>query len=114
MASFRVSRISQDVKKELAQLITTLKDPRITGLVSVLRVEVTSDLSFANVDITSLEGIDGAKRAVEGLVSAKGFIRREIGKRLKLRKMPEFLFRATDSIAYSQHINDTLKKLGEE
>lgn len=114
MPSFRVNRISQDVKKELADIIPTLKDPRITGLVSVLRVEVTSDLSFANVDITSLDGYEGAKKAVEGLNSAKGFIRREIGKRLKLRKMPEFLFNATDSIEYSQHINETLKKLGDK
>lgn len=113
MPSFRVNRISQDIKKELADIMRQLKDPRITGLVSILRVEVTNDLSFANVTISSLDGLENAQKAVEGFKSAKGFIRREIGKRLKLRKMPEFIFEASDSIAYSQHIDETLKKLGD-
>lgn len=114
MPSFRTDRISQDVKKELADIQRQLKDPRITGLVSILRVEVTNDLSFANVYVSSLDGMEGAEKAVEGFKSAKGFIRREIGKRLKLRKMPEFIFIPSDSIEYSQHIDETLRKLGDK
>ncbi|MGL5972816.1 MAG: 30S ribosome-binding factor RbfA [Oscillospiraceae bacterium] len=112
MSTFRINRISEDVKRELFNIMLSLKDPRIqSSLISILRVEVTRDLSFATVYISSLDGKDLALKAVEGLDSAKGFIKREIGKNLNLRKVPEFIFKASDSIEYGFKINETLKKL---
>ena len=105
MASFRVNRIAEDVKKELVDIIRVLKDPRIQhGVISIVKAEVTSDLSYATVYVSSLDGIEDAREAVKGFESAAGYIRREIGSRLRLRRTPEFRFVADDSIAYSSEI----------
>ncbi len=110
MTGHRISRINEDFRRELTEVMRTLKDPRISGLVTVVRTEVTNDLSYAKVYISSIDGLSSAKNAVEGLKSASGFIKRELGMRLKLRKMPELRFIADNSIEYSAGI---LKKLDE-
>ena len=81
---------------------------------SIVRVEVTNDLSYCTVQISAIEGLDRAKQAVKGLKSASGFIRRELGHRLKLRHVPELIFNATDSIEYSAHISRILNDLDVE
>ena len=114
MPSYRVNRISEDVKKELVDVMRRLKDPRIKqGLISIVKVDVTSDLSSATVYVSSLEGKDSAAEAVEGFRSAAGLIRREITHRLKLRRAPEFRFVADDSIEHSTHIFKMLDDLHE-
>ncbi len=67
-------------------------------MLTVVRVEVSSDASFAKVYVSDLKGIESAKEAVMGLTSATGYIRREVGGRLHLRKTPELKFIADDSI----------------
>ena len=115
MSSFRVNRISEDVKKELVDIIRVLKDPRIKhGVISIVKAEVTSDLSYATVYVSSLDGIEDAKEAVKGFESAAGYIRREIGNRLRLRRTPEFRFVADDSIAYSSEIFKKLDDIREK
>ena len=75
MSSFRVNRISEDVKKELVDIIRVLKDPRIKhGVISIVKAEVTSDLSYATVYVSSLDGIEDAREAVKGFESAAGYI----------------------------------------
>lgn len=112
MANFKINRVSEDVKRQLVTIIPNLKDPRINeSMISVVRVDVTNDLSFATVYVTSLDGLDMAKKAVEGLTSAKGFIKRELSKHLEIRKIPELIFKASDSIEYSSYISETLKDL---
>ena len=112
MATFRINRISGDVQKELIEAMKHIKDPRVSAsLISIVRVDVTNDLSFANVYVSSLDGIESAKKAIEGLNSAKGFIKREISKKIKLRKVPEFIFIPNDSIEYSANISEMLRKL---
>jgi len=112
MANFRINRISEDVKRQLVSIISQLKDPRVNeSIISVLRVDVTNDLSYATVYVTSLDGMKMAEKAVEGLNSAKGFIKREIGKNLEIRKIPELIFKASNSIEYSSYISETLKGL---
>ena len=114
MPSYRVNRISEDVKKELVDVMRRLKDPRIKqGLISIVKVDVTSDLSYATVYGSSLEGKDSAAEAVEGFRSAAGLIRREITHRLKLRRAPEFRFVADDSIEHSPPIFNMLDDLHE-
>ena len=66
------------------------------------------------MQISAIEGLDRAKQAVKGLKSASGFIRRELGHRLKLRHVPELIFNATDSIEYSAHISRILNDLDVE
>jgi ribosome-binding factor A len=114
MASHRIGRTTEDIKRELTAIFRELKDPRIKGLISIVRVEVTSDLSYCTVYVSAMEGIEQSKRAVEGLKSASGFIRHELGSRLKLRHVPELLFKATDSIEYSANISRMLSDLRSE
>lgn len=99
MAGFRINRVSEDIKREVIAVIRELKDPRVMGkMLTVVRVEVSSDASFAKVYVSDIKGIDSAKEAVKGLTAATGFIRREVGSRLHLRKTPELKFIADDSV----------------
>ena len=99
MAGYRVSRVSEDIRREITAIIRELKDPRVAGkMLTVVRVEVSSDASFAKVFISDFGGIENAKEAVKGLAAATGYIRREVGQRLHLRKTPELKFVADDSV----------------
>ena len=112
MAGHRIERTTEDIKRELTAIFRELRDPRVSGaFLSIVRVEVTNDLSYCTVSVSAIEGLDRAKQAVKGLESAAGFIRRELGHRLRLRHVPELIFKATDSIEYSAHINRILHDL---
>ncbi len=112
MASHRIERTTEDIKRELTAIFKELKDPRVQqSFISIVRVEVTNDLSYCTVQVSAMEGLDAAKEAVKGLKSAAGFIRRELGHRLKLRHVPELIFNATDSIEYSANISRILNSL---
>ena len=109
MASNRINRINEEIRKELAALFRELKDPRIsTGLVSITRVDTTGDLRYARVYVSALDK-DSEPQVMKGLRSASGFLRREIGHRLQLRYTPELQFIADDSIAYGAHILEVLR-----
>lgn len=112
MSGHRIERTTEDIKRELTAIFRELKDPRVQNVfLSIVRVEVTNDLSYCTVQVSTIEGLDKAKEAVKGLKSAAGFIRRELGHRLKLRHVPELIFNATDSIEYSANISRILGSL---
>ena len=112
MANHKLGRTTEDIKRELTAILRELKDPRVnTCFLSIVRVEVTNDLSYCTVYVSALEGKDRAKEAVKGLRSASGFIRREIGHRLRLRHVPELIFTPTDAIEYSAEISRILNSL---
>ena len=111
MPSHRMGRTTEDIRRELTAIFRELKDPRVQGLISIVRVDVSSDLSYCTVYISAMEGIDHAKQAIVGLKSASGYIRRELGQRLRLRHVPEMHFKATDSIEYSANISRILNEL---
>ncbi len=112
MASHKISRTTEDIKRELTAILRDVKDPRVQGsFVSIIRVEVTNDLSYCTVYISALEGMAKANEAVKGLKSAAGFIRRELGLRLSIRHVPTLIFKATDSIEYSANISRILHDL---
>ena len=105
MAGYRIDRVSEDIKREIIAVLRELKDPRVMDkMLTVVRVEVSSDASYAKVYISAMEGLETAKEAVKGLKSATGYIRREVGKRLHLRKTPELNFVADDSIEHGMNI----------
>ena len=108
MPSHRTDRINEDIMREVCAIIRELKDPRISRLLSVVRVEVTNDLSYATCYVSAMEGLDATKESVKGLKSAAGFMRRELGRALDLRHVPELRFVADDSIAHSAKINTML------
>jgi ribosome-binding factor A len=105
MAGYRIDRVSEDIKREIIAIVRELKDPRVLDkMLTVVRVEVSSDASYAKVYISALEGLETAKEAAKGLKSATGYVRREVGKRLHLRKTPELVFIADDSIEHGMNI----------
>ena len=99
------------MKKELGEIIgRKLKDPRV-GFVTVTDVEVTGDLSMATVYITVLGDDEKKAATLKGLEKAKGFIRSEIGKRIRLRITPEIYFAMDESVAYGNRIEELLSEL---
>ena len=114
MPSHRIGRTTEDIMRELTAIFRELKDPRVQGLISIVRVEVTNDLSHCTVYISAIGGMEQAKVALAGLKSASGHIRSELGHRLKLRHVPELTFKATDSIEYGANISRILNDLSRE
>ncbi|MDP4179798.1 MAG: 30S ribosome-binding factor RbfA [Bacillota bacterium] len=115
----RTSRISEEMRKEISSVIMTeLKDPRLPKLISVVAVNVTKDLRYAKVYISVLGNEEDKKNAKEGLRSAAGFIRREVGHRMQIRYTPELQFEIDDSIEHgvymSKLINETIKSENDE
>lgn len=111
MASNRISRINEELQRELSDLIRALKDPRVQqSMISVTKVEATGDLRYAKVYISVLDK-DKARETLKGLKSAGGFLRREIAARLQLRYTPELVFVEDDSVAYGARMFDLLKSL---
>lgn len=109
MANHRADRMSEDIQRELSAIIREMKDPRVhDGILSIVRCDMAHDLSFCRVYISSMNGLDTAKKAASALKNAQGFIRRELGTRLKLRYAPALAFEATDSIEYSANISRIL------
>lgn len=112
MASYKTNRAEEDIKRELTDIMRGLKDPRLDGaMLSIVGIHLTNDYSYCTVYISSLEGIEKTKEAVKGLESASGYIRREIGQRVKIRKLPQFTFVADDGIEYSSNLNKLMHEL---
>ena len=115
MASNRIGRINEEIQRELAALIRTLKDPRVSamGMVSITRVDTTGDLRYSRIYVSALNK-EQEKDVIKGLKSAAGYLRRELGSALRLRYTPELHFIADDSIQYGAHIlgliNDANRK----
>ena len=113
MSKQRTRRISEEIKKIVSHLIMfNMKDPRISKMTSVVHVDTTNDLSFTNIYISVYDPKADPKKTLEGLNSAKGFIRKEIGKELKLRITPEPVFVIDKSIENGMYINQLLKDAG--
>ncbi len=111
MSFKRTDRISEEIKKELSSVIRELKDPRIPMMTSVVKVDVTNDLRYAKAYISIMGNDEQKKEAIKGLTAAAGFVRREIGSRIKLRCVPEFSFTIDTSIEYGAHINQLLNDI---
>lgn len=109
MPSFKNNRMSEDIHRELTDILRQVKDPRVSSMLSVVRVELAGDGSHCKVYVSSLLGMDDAVESVKGLRSAAGFIRRELFARLKMRKSPELHFIADDSIARGAEVTKKLE-----
>ena len=110
MANYRLDRTSEDILRELTAILRTVKDPRVTAsMVTIVKVDVTRDMSYATIFISSMNGLEAAKEAVKGLKSAAGYMRRQLGLALSLRYTPELRFVADDSIQQGAHILELLR-----
>lgn len=111
MANIRVGRVGEQIKKELSLIIQQeLKDPRI-GFITVTGVEVTSDLSQAKVYLSVLGSEEQKEETLKALARGTGFLRSELGKRMKLRHTPELIFKFDGSIEYGSHIEALLEQI---
>ena len=112
MASNRAQRNNEDIKLALSALLREVKDPRVQqGLISITGVEATTDLKYCQVYLSVL-GLQSEKEFFKGLKSASGWLRRELGLRLRLRNVPELVFKLDKSIEHGAHINQILNDLG--
>ena len=111
MAKNRINKINEKVRRELAEIIRELKDARIPMMTSVVSVNVTNDLSYAKCYISVMGSEEEQKKAIEGLKSAAGFIRREMGRKIDLRHTPEFVFELDHSIEHGAHINQLISDI---
>ncbi len=117
---YRQGRLGEEIRKIISSmLLRDMKDPRLsTGMISVSEVEVTSDGSYATCYVTVLAfGSDAESKkkaeedALEGLRSAKGMFKKEIGKQIKMRHIPELIFKLDTSMEYGRHIDEVIKTL---
>ena len=108
MASNRIGRINEEIQREMSSLIRTVKDPRVTGLISVTAVDTTPDLKYCKLYISVLDKSD-VDQVLKGLKSASGYLRRELRRSLNLRNTPELTFVRDDSIDQGAHILDMLR-----
>ena len=119
---YRQGRLGEEIRKVISEmLLREVKDPRLSnGLISLSGVEVTSDGSYATCFVTYISTKKGEEAAaeeeeiLEGLRSAKGLFKKEIGKQIKLRHIPELIFKMGHSLDYGRHIEEVIEKLGKE
>lgn len=111
----RTNRISEEVKRIVSELLNNgIKDPRVNAMTTVTDVEVTSDLSFANIYVSVLGDREDKDNSIAGLESARGFIRKEIGKKINLRHIPEPVFHLDESIEHAMNISKIINEIKEE
>lgn len=112
MSSARSKKISEEIKKIVSHIMMfEIKDPRVSKLSSVTHVDVTNDLRYATIYISVFDPKHNVETHIDGLNSAKGFIRKEIGKQIKLHYTPEPIFKPDHSIEHGMHINEILSGL---
>jgi len=112
MTSYRADQVGEQVREEIMSIIRReLKDPRI-GFVSITAVRMSPDLRSARVRVSVLGNPEQKKESLAGLVSARGLIRHELGRRLQnLKFSPDLRFELDPSIEYSVHISELLKEV---
>ena len=110
----RLNRINEELRKELSQIIGyELKNPNVTGMISVTKVKITPDFKYAKVYVSILNA-KNVQKTMEGLKLSSGFIRSQIAKTINLRITPELVFELDDSLDYGEKIDSILKELNKD
>ena len=109
MAGYKIGRITSDIQNALSVILREVKDPRVSPLLSIVKIDLSNDLSYAKVYVSAIEGSNKTKESVAGLKSASGYLRKALGSSLHLRKVPELKFIADDSLIKSADIMNTIK-----
>lgn len=113
MAYHRTQRVAEEMKKEISNIIINeIKDPRISGLITITSVDISDDLRHARVFVSIYGEKEEKMKTIEGLKNATGFIRREVGNRIRLRYTPEIVFKLDESIEHGINIAKLLKEVG--
>ena len=110
----RAKRVAERIHEELAEIILKeLSDPRLTGI-SVTSVEVDRELAYATIYVTSLLTDTSQEEVLQGLESAKGFIRRKLSRQIQIRTFPQLRFRWDTTQVRAERIDELLKQIKEE
>ena len=108
----RHERLEQDVKIALSDIIMNeVKEPSVTGLISVTDVKITPDQKYAKVYV-SIYGKGNKNKVIEALKKATGFIKKELGRRVRMKNMPDITFELDNSMEYGAHIQNIINELG--
>ena len=115
----RQGRMGEEIRRIISDLLLKgLKDPRLSAMISITAVEVTSDGSYATVYLSVLGMNPDPEKAaaqqqdtLDALASAKGYIRKEIGRQIKLRHVPDLIFKIDKSLEYGRHIDQLISEL---
>lgn len=101
MSEFRLNKLAEQIREEISQLIFSgkIKDPRVSNFLSINRVDVSGDLAYAKVYVSSFMDAHKTKQGVRGLENAAGFIRTHLAKKLHIHQCPQFTFIYDESIA---------------
>ena len=111
MGKFRQQKIDEEIKRELCNIIPTLKDPRVNSvMISVVSVIVTKDLKYAKVSVSILNS-KNIKETLEGLKKSSGYLRSELAKRINMRNTPELVFELDESLEYGARIDTLLNEI---
>jgi ribosome-binding factor A len=113
MTTPRIARLRELMKKEVSEILQReMKDPRI-GFVSVTDVELSADLRHAKIFVSIFGDAEAKTKTMEGLVSAQGFVRTALAHRIRLRRIPEVLFRMDESIERGARVNRLLRQVSD-
>ena len=106
MAGYKINRVTSDIRMALSELLRTVKDPRVSQMLSIVKLDVSGDMSYATVYVSAIEGKEKTEESVKALnKSASGYLRLALGSSLHLRKVPQLRFVADNSIEKSAEIS---------
>jgi len=116
---YRAGRLGEEIRKIVgSMLLHQIKDPRLSSMISISAVDVTSDGSYATCYVSTLdfsktpeEKEANEKEILAGLKSASGLFRKEIGRQIRMRRVPELIFKMHHSMEYCKHIDDILNTM---
>ena len=116
---YRQGRLGEEIRKIISSmLINGIKDPRLGSMISISGVEVTSDGSYATCYVTTLDSVkdraereEREKEILAGLDSASGLMKKEIGRQIRMRRVPQLIFKMDHSMDYGRHIDEILSTM---
>lgn len=116
---YRAGRLGEEIRKIISSmLISQVKDPRLSSMISISGVEVTKDGSYATIYVSTLDFSKDAaekeaneKEILAGLESALGLLRKEVGRQIRMRRVPQLIFKMDHSMDYGKHIDDILSTM---
>ena len=108
---FRVDRTSEDLKRELTDIIRHVKDPRVSSILTIIKVDLSNDMSHCKVYVSSLEGMKRLRKRLRASTTPTVLSNNEVNARIKMRRIPDFHFIADDSTEYSAGIAKILNSL---
>ena len=107
----RLNRINEELKKEISRVLTfELKNPNVTGLLSVTRAKITPDFKYAKVYVSILNS-KNVNKTMEGLKESSGFMKSRLAKTINLRVTPELIFELDESLEYGARIDSILNEI---